>query len=254
MSSYWMDDQNNSGGDWTAGNQGQASNDGWASFDYTQPSAPIQQPQQQSYYSQAQSTVNSGYGGNMFNPAQQTMGASGGESVNFEDELPLLEELGINFDHIRQKTVAVLNPVGTTSAEVIADQDLAGPLVFCLLFGGALLLHGKVQFGFIYGIGVVGCLGMYALLNMMAAGGISLTCTVSVLGYCLLPMALLSLLAAGLTLQGMVGYIISIMAVLWCSLSSSKLFVTTCAMDSQQLLVAYPCFLVYGVFALLAIF
>lgn len=28
--------------------------------------------------------------------------------------------------------------------QVIADQDLAGPLVFCLLFGGALLLHGKV--------------------------------------------------------------------------------------------------------------
>lgn len=28
--------------------------------------------------------------------------------------------------------------------QVIADQDLAGPLVFCLLFGAALLLHGKV--------------------------------------------------------------------------------------------------------------
>ncbi len=36
----------------------------------------------------------------------------------FDDERPLLEELGINFDHIRQKTLAVLNPVGTASATV----------------------------------------------------------------------------------------------------------------------------------------
>lgn len=46
-------------------------------------------------------------------------GGAGFESeVNFEDEPPLLEELGINFDHIRQKTIAVLNPVKEASAEV----------------------------------------------------------------------------------------------------------------------------------------
>ena len=67
--------------------------------------------------------------------------ASANESVNFEDEPPLLEELGINFDHIRQKTLAVLNPLGKADAGVISDQDLAGPLVFCLLFGSALLLQ-----------------------------------------------------------------------------------------------------------------
>lgn len=38
---------------------------------------------------------------------------------------------------------------------------------------------------------------MYALLNLMATDkSISFTCTASVLGYCLLPMALLSLIAA----------------------------------------------------------
>lgn len=64
---------------------------------------------------------------------------------DFENEPPLLEELGVNFDHIRQKTFAVLNPVGYTSPDVIADQDLAGPLVFCLLFGASLLLNGRVS-------------------------------------------------------------------------------------------------------------
>uniref|UniRef100_A0A915B4K3 Protein YIPF n=2 Tax=Ascarididae TaxID=6250 RepID=A0A915B4K3_PARUN len=96
---------------------------------------------------------------------------------------------------------------------------------------------------------------MYALLNLMSAEkAISFTCTASILGYCLLPMALLSMLAAVLSFQAMLGYLISGAAVLWCGASSSKLFVTTLAMDSQRLLVAYPCALLYCVFALLAIF
>ncbi len=139
------------------------------------------------------------YEGGVFYP--DTAGDVVGESVSFDDEPPLLEELGINFDHIRQKTMAVLNPLGKADASVISDQDLAGPLVFCLLFGGALLLHGKMHFGYIYGIGVLGCLGMYALLNLMAVGGISVTCTVSILGYCLLPMGLLSLVTAILSFK-----------------------------------------------------
>ncbi|VDD93814.1 unnamed protein product [Enterobius vermicularis] len=138
---------------------------------------------------------------------------------------------------------------------VIADQDLAGPLVFCLLFGASLLLHGKLSFGYIYGIGGLGCIGMYALLNMMAAEkGISFTCTASVLGYCLLPMALLSMLAAVLSLKGILGAALAGAAVLWCSVSSSKLFVITLAVEKQRFLIAYPCTLLYSVFALLAIF
>ena len=42
-------------------------------------------------------------------------------SGGFEDEPPLLEELGINFDHIYQKTVAVMNPWKHTSSEVINE-------------------------------------------------------------------------------------------------------------------------------------
>uniref|UniRef100_A0A0N4UP69 Protein YIPF n=1 Tax=Dracunculus medinensis TaxID=318479 RepID=A0A0N4UP69_DRAME len=187
------------------------------------------------------------YGGQMFVSSQEEPATE----CDYENEPPLLEELGINFLHIREKTLAVLNPVGT----VIADQDLAGPLAFCLLFGLALLLHGKVHFGYIYGIGALGCIGMYALLNLMATDkSISFTCTASVLGYCLLPMALLSLIAAVSNFQANWGYLLSGTAVLWCSISSSKLFVVMLALDGQRLLVAYPCILLYCVFALLAIF
>ena len=43
-------------------------------------------------------------------------------------------------------------------------------------------------------------------------------------------------------------------AVGWCASCASKFFVSALGMDSQQLLVAYPCALVYGVFALLTVF
>ena len=44
-------------------------------------------------------------------------------SGGFDDEPPLLEELGINFDHIYQKTVAVMNPWKHTSSEVINEGN-----------------------------------------------------------------------------------------------------------------------------------
>lgn len=173
---------------------------------------------------------------------------------NFEDEPPLLEELGINPGHILEKTRSVLNPLRTTDASILQDTDLAGPIVFCVMFGFILLLTGKVSFGYIYGIGLIGCVGMYFLLNMMSVAGVSLGVIVSVLGYCLLPMVGLAGVNLLLSLQGVVGTVLTVLAVLWCSMSASKLFVTALAMQHQQALVAYPCALVYGVFALLAVF
>lgn len=70
-------------------------------------------------------------------------------------------------------------------------------LILCHL----VLQHGKIHFGYIYGIGVLGCLGMYSLLSLMSAQGVSMGCVVSVLGYCLLPMVLLSGFSIITTLQ-----------------------------------------------------
>ena len=53
---------------------------------------------------------------------------------------------------------------------MVGDADMAGPLVFCFAFMASLLLGGKVAFGYIYGLGLMGCLGMYLLLNLMSVG------------------------------------------------------------------------------------
>lgn len=199
-------------------------------------------------------TPSQGYTGTIMTPDTSSYASPASGSDNYEDEPPLMEELGINFDHITQKTMAVLNPFKQTDHTIMQDTDLAGPLVFCLAFGGSLMLSGKLHFGYIYGIGVVGCLAMYFMMNMMSMTGVAVGCIISVLGYCLLPMVILSFSAVLLSLQGIVGTVLTAVTVLWCSWSASKLFVSALSMHDQQLLVAYPCALVYGVFALLTVF
>ena len=54
--------------------------------------------------------------------------------------------------------------------------------------------------------------------------------------------------------QGLIGTGVSVLAVIWCALSASKLFITAFNMEHQQLLVAYPCSLLYAVFALITMF
>ncbi|XP_055298830.1 protein YIPF5 [Sitodiplosis mosellana] len=178
-----------------------------------------------------------------------------GTTSDFDNEPPLLEELGINPNHILQKTLSVLNPFRTTDQTILQDTDLAGPLVFCLTLGSFLLLSGKVHFSYIYGIGVLGCLAFFALLSVMATqASVTVGAVVSVLGYCLLPMVLLSGINVILTIQGIFGMLLAGLCILWCSISASKLFVTAYSMDHQQILIAYPCALLYGVFALITIF
>lgn len=207
--------------------------------------------------------------GQFFNPAAQQndpfsqnydrmaapgTGAAVPGATDYDQEPPLLEELGINFEHIFRKTKCVLNPLAKPHESIIHDEDLAGPLVFCIAYGFSLLLMGKIQFGYIYGITALGCLSMYSLLNLMSEKGVSAACIGSILGYCLLPMVILSFLSSFLSIDGYVSLIVSIFFIFWCSISSSKLFVNALSMSNQQILVLYPCFLLYGILALLNIF
>jgi hypothetical protein len=231
-------------------NQGQA--DGFQQFDYGNynDNSGYTQDASAGYVEQPS------YSGSMFIPDAQPSNAFTAPPGNtaFDDEPPLLEELGINPDHILQKTLTVLNPLRATDQAAAGDSDLAGPLCFILAFGSFLMLSGKLHFNYIYGIGLLGCLAIYALLNLMAVSGAAICTVVSVLGYCLLPIVGLSGLSVLFSLTGVLGNILTGLAVLWCTASSSKLFVTALEMRDQQLLVAYPCGLLYAVFALITMF
>jgi protein YIPF5/7 len=122
-------------------------------------------------------------------------------TAGYPDEPPLLEELGVNFGHIKKKTLTVLNPLKSVDQHIMDDTDLAGPILFCLLFATFLLLGGKSHFGYVYGFILLGTISLHLILNLMSQTGVNFLRTASVLGYCLLPLVLTSAIGVVLSLK-----------------------------------------------------
>lgn len=179
------------------------------------------------------------------------------EEDEFANEPPLLEELGINFEHIWAKTVSVLLPSKKIDEHILDDADLAGPLVFCFLFGMCLLLAAKVHFGYIYGFGVLSCLFMYLLMNLLSPERtIDIYRVCSVLGYCLLPIIGLAAINIVISVKdlGVVGFVLASVCTLWSTHTASRFFEKALYMTEQKYLVMYPTMLVYSCFVLIAVF
>jgi hypothetical protein len=181
-----------------------------------------------------------------------------GTQYEFE-EPPLLEELGINTDRIFEKCVSVLKPFHSDvkfEANMLCETDLAGPIALCILLSACLLLAGsKAHFGHVYGLVMISCIAMYILLTLMTIeDNVRLGSVASVLGYCLLPVVVLSILGIFVPLYSLVGCMCTGLAVLWSSLSASKLFVMMSGDSQQRPLIAYACILLYGAFALAVVF
>lgn len=216
--------------------------------------------QQQQYYndSYAASKVTS-----ILEPSSMDYGYT---DVNYTDsnefnEPPLLEELEIFPDRILEKMIAVLNPfrghsLADDSEFLTKGTDLAGPLCFCIILAISLFVSGsKVYFGYIYGLSAMSCIMMYFLLSLMTTNSaFTLTCVTSILGYSLLPIVVLSLLGVFVSLRGPAGIAVALTSVLWASLSASRFFIAISGDKDQRPLIAYPCALVCGVFALLVVF
>ncbi len=244
------------GGGSYGGGAGAAAPAAAPSFTTFDPAAMAKQREQQSLLMQQQqqlqllqlpsSGVASGYA---------AQGLGGG----FDQEPPLLEELGINFEHIWAKTLYVLVPTRAIKSEMLEDTDMAGPLVFCLVQGFCLLFSGKVFFGYVFGFGAVGCLSMYTVINLMNHAGtvaIDVYRVFSVLGYALLPIVVLSACTILLDLRknAWLGTPLTVLAILWCTQTATRFFEAATNMREQRLLIAYPVFLLYACFALITVF
>eukprot|EP00931_Biecheleriopsis_adriatica_P092014 TRINITY_DN6584_c0_g2_i1.p1 TRINITY_DN6584_c0_g2~~TRINITY_DN6584_c0_g2_i1.p1 ORF type:complete len:270 (-),score=46.48 TRINITY_DN6584_c0_g2_i1:60-869(-) len=173
---------------------------------------------------------------------------------DFENEPPLLEELGINVEHTleRMKGVAFFKKL---DEEILRDADLSGPLAICMTLGTALLLAGKLQFGYIYGLAAGGSLGICCLINVMSQKeGIDLYRTMSILGYGLIPIVFLAVFGIVVSLRSSFGMIMAALCIGWATATSSRFFATAISMQDQRWLVAYPVGLVYTFFTLITIF
>jgi len=262
-------------------------------------------------------------GGNMSGNIGGGMSGNMGSNVggeDYENEPPLLEELGVNIPHIVEKTKAVLHPMKSVDPNLMDDTDMAGPLVFCLLLGATLLLRGKVSeprkgakavlchddapgtsasasasaistsrprldstrldsthplffsffspviiyftsnetkvhFGYIYGFGVFGCLSVACVIQLMAVSKDVRTWLVfSILGYNLLPINFLAVVAVLINLKSYFGFLLSAVAIGWSTAASTRIFVSSCGLEEQKYLISYPIFLLYSVFTILTVF
>ncbi|KAK3316487.1 putative Golgi membrane protein [Apodospora peruviana] len=276
---------------------------------YAQPVSGHATPSQASYGYGGPSS-SSGFGGSGGFGSPFTSGPGGGVSgrmgeagglrtgllaalsaEGYDGEPPLLEELGVNFGHVRAKTLAVLNPFGRIDQHLMDDSDIAGPILFCVLYGTSLLLSGRVHFGFIYGLALVGSVVLHLVLSLMApsdspmssaaapyasaypgqpatgpdpssgSGGappLSSTLTfarsTSVLGYCLLPLVVTSFVGIVMPMNTPLGILLTFAAICWCTWSASGIFMVYGKMTQMRLLIAYPLALFYVAFGIMGVF
>lgn len=177
------------------------------------------------------------------------------------DEPPLLEELGINLQHIKTKSLAVILPMKYAKLhidkEIMEDADLAGPCVYGLLLATELLLAGKISFGVIYGFGLFSSIATTFVLNLMSpSDSISIWTSVSILGYSLLPVNVLAAINIfyRIKFMGTLGVVLASFTIGWCTVSSTRLIEKGCDMRDQRWLVGYPNALLYSAFVMLTIF
>jgi len=177
---------------------------------------------------------------------------------SFDDEPPLLEELGIDLGGIWKRTRGVL--AFRMGAPEMQDLDVGGPLLFSTILGiSHLLWHGKVHFGIILGWSVLAAIALWFVAKNIAGdspdvGACDLYSCYCVLGYCLLPMVAFSIFSIFIP-RGLLGVGAGTLTVIWCTALAAKLLVRRSPVLLQhRTLVAYPCFLTYTAFALLTLY
>lgn len=204
---------------------------------------------------------NNDYNNNMNMNTTAFTSQNGHTFQDYSNEPPLLEELGINLDHIKTKSLAVILPMKYAKTHIdksiMEDSDLAGPLVYGLLLATELLLAGKISFGVIYGFGLFSSLATTLVLNLMSpSDSISIWTSVSILGYSLLPVNVLAAINIfyRIKFMGTLGVMLASVTIAWCTISSTRLIEKGCEMRQQRWLVGYPNALLYSAFVMLTIF
>lgn len=233
-----------------------------SNFEYSPTYTNSQQPPQE-FFSPASSQLQP----NIFTPTFEPHQSFKDHGPEFEDEPPLLEELEIYPARILEKSLAVLNPfhakgLADDAEYLFRETDLAGPIAFYLALAFCLFLGDtrRDMFGYVYGLSVITVLFMYFLMQLMCTtvndsqNYITLASIASILGYSILPIVWLSVPGIFISLNNKIGIILAGGAVFLSTKAASRIFCIMTGDQNQRYLIAYPCGLVYVIFALLVLF
>lgn len=176
---------------------------------------------------------------------------------------------------IIETALAVVNPFHEDTAHkdhlLFDEPDLAGPVLFAIVLGAALTLSGgETRFGCIYGLSIGSVFAMFFIAQLMgqSLGApeksaadkrltlklVSIREVASALGYGQLPVVWLAVLGIVMPLQSLVGALLAVGAVALATRAASAQFCRLTGNPEHQLLMAYPCGLVYLAFVLVVIF
>lgn len=113
-----------------------------------------------------------------------------------------------------------------------------------------------MHFGYIYGFGLTGCLGLYFIINLLSKRGqyVHFYKTASILGYSLEPFAILAMISVFADLHNLAGGVLSISMIVWSTVTATRYFEYGLDMEDKKYLIAYPISLFYFVFMLLSVF
>jgi len=176
----------------------------------------------------------------------------------FEDEPPLLEELGIDLKGIYSKTRAIL--LHRLSNKATDELDMGGALMFVVLLGGLHLLMGKLHFGIILGWSVVHSAVMWFLVNQIAgveakeAQGLDLYSCCCVIGYCLAPITVFSALTLLLP-RGLWPVGLGVVCTFWAAHTAARILSRrSIVLDDVRTLIMLPCILMFSSFTMLTLY
>lgn len=138
---------------------------------------------------------------------------------------------------------------------------MGGPLLLAALLGTLHLVMGKLHFGVILGWSVVAACVLAFIVNQLAGDGnpdsskLVLYSCCCLLGYCLLPIVLLTFIALFIPGRNAFHYTSAVLCVMWSTYMASGLFIQrSICLEDVRALIAYPCFLIYTTFALLTLY
>jgi protein YIPF5/7 len=154
------------------------------------------------------------------------------------------------------KYVLFLEPNGK---EIIEEAEMLGPSIFICLFIIAMKMRSSSRLITFYLVLFIGNLLIHTLTNLLTTKenssktypSIGLYKLVSLLGYCQLPIILFSYVSVLFTLKSLLGMLLSLIIVILCSYSATKLLSYYLRIKDKDILVFYPIFVYYSFYIVL---